>query len=94
MFLDRDGVLVETIVRDGDIVSPKIEVSEPLKVECCHFIECVIEDKRPVTGGLEGLEVLCVLKAIDRSMQLRGQRVEVGQIGSHSNVTEATSAVC
>jgi hypothetical protein len=34
------------------------------------------------------------LKAIDRSMQLRGQRVEVEQIGNHSYIAEATSAVC
>jgi predicted dehydrogenase len=83
----------QLLIRDGDIISPKIEVSEPLKMECCHFIDCVIEGKRPDTGGWEGLEVLLVLKAIDRSMQLRGQRVEVEQIGSHSNVTEAACAV-
>jgi predicted dehydrogenase len=84
----------QMLIRDGDIVSPKTQVTEPLKVECRHFLDCVIEGKRPITSGAEGLEVLCVLKAIDRSMQLRGQRVEVEQIGNHSDIAETTSAVC
>ena len=38
-----------------------IEEAEPLKVECKHFIDCINENKRPITDGNNGLEVLKVL---------------------------------
>jgi predicted dehydrogenase len=84
----------QLLIRDGDIVSPRVEVTEPLKVECRHFLDCVMDGKRPITDGTEGLQVLYVLKAIDRSIQLRGQRVEVEDSVSQFNVGEAIRAVC
>ncbi len=44
------------LIRDGDILSPKIEVSEPLKNQCRHFLDCVIRGERPVTHGRAGLK--------------------------------------
>ena len=41
-----------------------IEEAEPLKVECKHFIDCINENKRPITDGNNGLEVLKVLLVI------------------------------
>jgi predicted dehydrogenase len=65
------------LMRDGDIISPKIEVSEPLKNQCTHFLECVTQGNRPLTGGREGLEVVRVMEAIDRSMERKGAPIEV-----------------
>lgn len=59
-------------VRDGDIISPKIEVTEPLKNQCSHFLDCIISGKRPLTSGLEGLAVVKAMTAIDRSLAQRG----------------------
>lgn len=64
-------------IRDGDILSPRIEVGEPLKNQCRHFLECVTNDVRPVTGGREGQGVVRVLEAVDRSLALKGAPVEV-----------------
>lgn len=61
------------LVRDGDIVSPKVEPSEPLKNQCRHFLECVAEGKRPQTDGEEGLRVVRVMEAADRSLQRGGK---------------------
>jgi predicted dehydrogenase len=59
-------------IRDGDIISPKIELSEPLKVQCAEFLECVIENKTPVSNSQTGRDVVQVLKAADRSLELNG----------------------
>jgi predicted dehydrogenase len=65
------------LMRDGDIISPRVEVSEPLKNQCRHFLECVTGGTRPVTDGREGLQVVRVMEAIDRSVELNGAPVEV-----------------
>ena len=66
------------LVRDGDIISPRIEANEPLKAQCSHFSECVIQNKRPFTDGQAGLEVVQVMEAIDRSLEQNGTPVQVG----------------
>jgi predicted dehydrogenase len=65
------------LMRDGDIVSPRIEVSEPLKNQCRHFLECVAEDRRPLTDGQAGLDIVRVMEAINRSIDLNGAPVEI-----------------
>jgi predicted dehydrogenase len=64
-------------IRDGNIISPRIDVSEPLKNQCQHFIESVLSGKRPLTSGVEGRDVVAVLEAIDRSMARHGAPVDV-----------------
>ena len=41
---------------------------EPLKLECRHFLECMANGKHPLTDGREGLNVLNVLNAAQRSL--------------------------
>jgi predicted dehydrogenase len=64
-------------IRDGDIVSPKLEVAEPLKNQCRHFVDCVTSGATPMTGGRDGERVVRVLEAVDRSLKLNGAPVEV-----------------
>lgn len=45
-----------------------MDEAEPLKLECEHFLTCIREGKRPITDGAEGLKVLEVLNAAQRSM--------------------------
>jgi UDP-2-acetamido-3-amino-2,3-dideoxy-glucuronate N-acetyltransferase len=45
---------------------------EPLRSECAHFLECVAKRKRPITDGSEGLSVLKVLNACQRSLESGG----------------------
>jgi len=42
--------------------------SEPLKLECKHFIHCIRSGQKPTTDGLEGLKVLKVLNASQQSL--------------------------
>jgi hypothetical protein len=41
----------------------------------------VVQGRRPLTGGQEGLEVVQVLEAIDRSIERKGSPVEVERNG-------------
>jgi len=62
--------------RYGDIHIPKLDEVEPLKTECQHFIDC-IAGSEPQSSGRDGLEVLIVLDAIDRSMMQNGAEIEI-----------------
>ena len=46
-----------------------VEQDEPLRAECAHFLDCMINRKRPRTDGEEGLRVLRVLNASQRSLE-------------------------
>ena len=48
---------------------------EPLRAECQHFIDCVRERGRPRTDGWNGLRVLAVLQASQRSIQTNGEPI-------------------
>ena len=65
-------------LRFGDITIPHIRVGEPLKIECEHFLQCVRERKRPLSDGLDGLRVVRVLDAANRSLAANGAPVEFG----------------
>lgn len=67
------------LMRDGDIISPRIEVSEPLKNQCKHFLDCVSTGTPPLTGGQIGLEVVQVMEAINESIAKHGAPVEILQ---------------
>lgn len=65
------------LIRDGDIISPKLEASEPLKNECAHFLDCVRRGSRPLSDARSGLQVVKTLLAIDQSALKNGAPVEV-----------------
>jgi predicted dehydrogenase len=64
-------------LRFGDILIPQIESTEPLKVECQHFIDCVQTRKPSRSDGRDGLRVLRVLDAAQRSLKMGGSPVEI-----------------
>lgn len=55
-----------------DAIAIPITESEPLANECQHFIDCIAQNKSPLTDGEEGLRVLEVLTQATR--QLKKQR--------------------
>lgn len=52
----------------GDITIPTIRFVEPLKQECQHFVDCIINHTKPVSSGYEGMEVVKILETAQRSM--------------------------
>ena len=65
------------LVRDGDILSPKIEPSEPLKNQCTEFVDAIRTGRAPIANARFGLGVIRTLAAIDASMRSRGAAVDV-----------------
>jgi predicted dehydrogenase len=77
---DEESQLIDPhtlIVRDGNIFSPKVEPTEPLRIQCEHFLDCVEHGLPPLTGGEQGLAVVRVMEAIDRSIEQSGAPVHV-----------------
>ncbi len=67
----------QVLLRSGDVLIPKVNFIEPLRVECTHFVECCFKGDTPLTDGLNGLQVVAVLEAASRSLQNSGSEVEV-----------------
>ncbi len=67
-------VSFRSTVRDGDVVIPKVSLGEPLRTECQHFIDCVQNAKTPLADGRNGLSVVRVLEAVQRSLAAGGSR--------------------
>ena len=64
-------------VKRPEGVPVAIDTTEPLLNECRHFLDCVAEGGTPDTDGNEGLRVLLVLQACQKSLQLNGEPVAV-----------------
>jgi len=62
-------------LRTGDIRIPRFQATEPLAVEVAHFVACVRDAKPPRTGGDEGVAVVEILEAAQRSMRNGGPPV-------------------
>ena len=57
-------------IRKGDTLIPCIDLKEePLKTECRHFVDCIRNNEKPITGGLYGLNVVRVLAAAEKSLK-------------------------
>lgn len=63
--------------RYGDASEIPVPRTEPLAVECAHFLECIRHGKEPVTGVREGFEVVRVLEAAQLSMDSQGIEVPI-----------------
>jgi len=64
-------------LRSGDILIPKLPNQEPLRKECEHFIECIRDNKKPLTDGENGLRVVKVLDAAYKSLKNNGRQVDI-----------------
>jgi predicted dehydrogenase len=58
--------------RSGDIVSPRLDSTEPLYLECAHFLECIQTGREPDTSPRSAVEVVRVIQAAERSLRLGG----------------------
>ncbi|MCK4351994.1 Gfo/Idh/MocA family oxidoreductase [candidate division WOR-3 bacterium] len=67
----------QLIKRAGDVLLPKVAFAEPLKVECSHFIECIELNKKPLTDGENGVEVVKVLESAQESLKSKGREIPI-----------------
>jgi len=64
-------------LRFGDIYVPHLEMQEPLRLECQHFVECVTHGRQPLSDGRNGLAVLRVLECLQQSLDSEGSLVRL-----------------
>lgn len=58
----------QLLLRAGDVLIPRLDFVEPLRVECTHFVECIRTKQRPLTDGYDGLRVVRALEAAQRDV--------------------------
>jgi len=66
-----------------------IPQAEPLRNECAHFLGCMKNGGRPVTDGQEGLRVLRILNASQRSLDENGGKVCLDAFNGRPSVRTA-----
>lgn len=62
----------QLMTRAGDIIFPKIEFEEPLRVQAEHFLECVATGVTPLTDGRSAVPVIRTLEAAQASLRQEG----------------------
>ena len=75
--VDYDSYGDSLTLRFGDITIPKIDMTEPLRIECQHFLDCLQHGKTPRSDGWDGLRVVRVLDAAQRSLDQGGVPVKL-----------------
>ena len=63
--------------RIGDMFSPKVNQTEALALGVKEFISSINEDRQPITSGKDGLAVIRLLEASDKSIKNMGKIVEI-----------------
>ncbi|MEK6908497.1 MAG: Gfo/Idh/MocA family oxidoreductase [Nanoarchaeota archaeon] len=63
--------------REGDILIPKLNLSQPLITQFDHFLKCVNGVEKCMSDGNEGMEVVKILEAAEKSKSLGGAEVKL-----------------
>ena len=65
----------DIIYNDGMPVHIETDKKEALKAECEHFIDCILNNKDPISNGRHGLEVVRILEAAQKSIKKNGKEI-------------------
>lgn len=63
--------------RSGDMWAPRLDSTEALQIEAQHFVDCIENNKKPDTDGTDGLRLVRIVEAAEKSLRARGQLVEI-----------------
>jgi predicted dehydrogenase len=61
--------------RTGDIISPKVEATEPLSLEIGDFCAAIVDGVEPRSSAQLGYELVCTIEAIERALESGRARV-------------------
>jgi UDP-2-acetamido-3-amino-2,3-dideoxy-glucuronate N-acetyltransferase len=56
-------------LRSEGVFLPRVDLAEPLSLECRHFLECIENRATPLSDGKQGLEVVRILEKIEKVMK-------------------------
>ncbi len=77
--MDKNSYESFLAIRSGDVLSPKIDIEEPLKRECMYFLKCINDNRQPLTNVNNGIEVLKILEAAQKSLDSGGRNIALRQ---------------
>ncbi len=63
--------------RFGDMWSPKIELTEALETEANYFADCINNNIVPINDGWQGLRIVKMLEATNKSLKNNGEIVSL-----------------
>lgn len=65
------------VVRSGEVRIPPIRGDEPLREQVRHFAQSVLQGRRPLSDGWDGVRVVAIMEAVERSLKAGGMPVEL-----------------
>jgi predicted dehydrogenase len=75
---DPEGVRRALIAyRLGDMWAPRLDGTEALRLVAAEFVRATSTGSRPLTGGVNGLNVVRILEAAEMSIKHRGREVKL-----------------
>ncbi len=74
--------------RTGDMYSPKIEQTEALSAAAKEFLDSIKQDRNPLTDGENGLEVVRILEASEKSLKNMARLVYLNEFDIDSLKTK------
>jgi predicted dehydrogenase len=63
--------------RLGDMWAPRLDTAEALRLVAAEFVDCIQTGRRPLTDGVNGLNVVKILEASEMSIKHRGREVKL-----------------
>lgn len=61
----------------GDVYIPYVKQEEPLRIECQHFLDCIRTGHRPISNGDQAYQLVRILEASSRSLELGGAPIDL-----------------
>lgn len=75
---DSEGIRQVLIsYRSGDVLSPRLDATEPLLNLVEHFADCIENGAAPISGGEQGLRIVRILEAAQESLSYGGKRMDI-----------------
>jgi predicted dehydrogenase len=76
----------------GDVYVPFVKQEEPLRLECQHFADCIRFNQRPLSDGEQAYQLVRILEASSRSLELAGAPVELASRGATTDAASVAVA--
>ncbi|MDD5436998.1 MAG: Gfo/Idh/MocA family oxidoreductase, partial [Candidatus Omnitrophica bacterium] len=77
--VDKNSYETFLTLRSGGIFAPKITMEEPLKRECMVFLDCIKNNRMPLTDVDNGIDVVRILEAAQRSLDRGGANIKLSR---------------
>ena len=66
--------------RTGDMFSPKLDLTEPLRICCRHLVDCIRNKEKPISDGAFGTEIVKMLEAAQISIEQDGKKIDLDSL--------------